>query len=873
MGEVYKAQDTTLDRWVALKILPPDLVRNEDRVRRFVQEAKAASGLSHPHIVTIYEVGEVPADGQETTRYIAMEFVHGVTLRTKIHEQRTPLKELLEYLAQAADALAKAHAAGIVHRDLKPENIMVTQDGFTKVVDFGLAKLVEKQREFASSDSATALREQTREGMVVGTLGYMSPEQVRGQQVDHRSDIFSLGCILYEAATRQKPFVADSDVDVLHRIMHGEPASISEIAPTVPAELRRMIRRCLMKDPDRRYQSMKDIAIELRDLSQEFETLGSGAIEPGGVARTAVQPARMHRRDFLFAATGAAAGVAGAELVRFFTASDRSGSEPEFFSIAAPPGIELEIDYGAAPQLSPDGTKVVFVAQDDEGRTALWLRSLHSPQAHLLPGTEGGRQPFWSPDGRQIGFFSPGDDGKLKRLDLASGAIVELADAPFSSGGSWSIRNQIVFVPVDSPVRVMPATGGTPHDATKRGRAEIERAHTFPSFLPDGRHFIYHAVILGDRPRAVIRVGSIDGQTTRELMPSASAARYAAPGYLLYRQERDLIARRFDSDRFVADTQIVKLAERLTDSQKDLMASASDRGDLLYHTGAVTGQTELVWFDRDGRELQRLGARARYRRPSISLDGRRIAVEIPDPVTTVSTVWILDIARNSRTPLTGSRYGALLPAWSPDDQYISFVHAQASAGDVAIKRVDAPEPEQVLESNPSFTIPTDWSPGGDMLVLHERTPDDTSFDLFLFSIRERKRTLFARNATAGRFSPDGEWIIFSSNSEVFAQRLTGDSRRWQISTDGGGRPRWSRDGKEIFYTSKNRLMAVPVSASGNRLEVGIPRVVLAASSRIVPFPHPPYDLAPDGRILVTVESEQQVAPLTLVRNWPRLIGG
>ena len=855
MGEVFRARDKRLDRAVAIKVLPRAFASHLDSRRRLEREAKTISRLNHPHICTLHDVGH-----HEGVDYLVMELIDGQSLADRLARGALPLDQVLRYGSEIASALGQAHRAGIVHRDLKPGNIMIAKSG-AKLLDFGLAKGAVEPDGIGAPLSETQQKPLTEEGVVVGTFQYMAPEQIDGLPADARTDIFALGAVLYEMATGRRAFAGASRSSVIAAILAREPEPLSEVEPLTPPALEHVIRKCLAKEPDDRWQSALDIAAEL-----DWIRTGSQTLAPGAPS--------IPRRQFLWAAGGVVAGIAGAEAFRFIR-TGRTPRSPRFTSIAPPSGTELAIEYGA-PQISPDGQTVAFVVRDGSGNSKLWVRSLSSRDAKPLEGTAQAREPFWSPDGRQLGFFTPSDDGRLKRIDLDSSTVTDLAYAPFTNGGSWSERGDIIFSSVDAPLRVVSSSGGPVRDVTKRGQGEIERAHSWPSFLPDGRHFVYHAVAYGETPRAVIRLGSIDGSVSRELMETESAARYVPPGFLFYRRERTLVAQGFDVDRMVMRSDRFKFADDVTDDGKAVIASASSQS-LLYHAGLIVGQTELVWFDRSGRELGRLPAAGRYRRPSISHDGRSVAVEIPDTTSHGSAIWVLDLVRGTRRRLTDNAYAALVPAWSPDDQQLCFMHGQLSAGDIAIKPVDGTKPEQLLEVNPAFTIPTDWSPDGRHLVLHERRDKERAlFDLYLFSIADRKRSLFAQRATQGRFSPDGKWLVYlssaeSERSEVFVQSLDPNARRWQVSTEGGSRPRWSRDGKEVYFTRGTALMSASVSMRAENIEVGMPRVVLPATAGMFSSPQPQYDLAPDGRILVVVEQKQTIRPLTLVENWTSLV--
>ena len=522
MGEVYRATDTKLGRDVALKILPPEMSESRLRIRRFLHEAKAASSLNHPNILTVYDAGE-----ENRVHFIASELIAGSTLGDLIHRDQTPLRRILDYMAQAADGIAKAHAHGIVHRDLKPDNIMVTSDGFAKVLDFGLAKLIE------APDQEVTVPDRTRDGVVLGTAAYMSPEQAQGKVVDHRSDIFSFGSILYEAAARKRAFAGPSDPDTLHQIIHDHPMPVAGI----PVELDRVIRRTLAKDPDERIQSMKDVSLELRDISRSFDDLKIVPAPPRiTVPRTA-----------WWAAAVVAAVAIGAAIGRFTrpAVTTVAPDEPIRFSISLPENAHFlptpNSSTGLQFALSPNGKSIVFVAVAGSGRPQLWIRDLRSVEARPLAGTEGAWFPFWSPSGEEIGFFA---SAKLKRIAIGSSTAVTIADAPEPRGASWGADNIIIFVPhLGGPLYRVSATGGDVVPVSQIDKGGKERGHRWPYFLPDGKRFIFTSM----SPNRDLRLGSIGSHESRVILTDVqSNAQYVSGGEILFLRRGSLYSQAVD---------------------------------------------------------------------------------------------------------------------------------------------------------------------------------------------------------------------------------------------------------------------------------------------------------------------------------------
>jgi eukaryotic-like serine/threonine-protein kinase len=871
MGEVYKAYDSTLDRYVALKILPPELVERPDRIQRFIQEAKSASALNHPNIITVYEIGHDDIDGR-SIHYIAMELLEGTTLREEIHVKRAPLKRLIDLLAQVADGLAKAHAAGIIHRDLKPDNIMVTGDGYAKVLDFGLAKLVEPRVWVSRDGPGLPTTPRTSEGALLGTIGYMAPEQAAGKPADQRSDVFSFGCVLYEAVTRARPFEADSEVDALHKILHDQPRPVEELSPEAPSELRRIIRRCLAKDPDERYQSMKDVAIELREISQEFQALSA---RPRARSVASIAPRRI-RLAIPLIVIAVALTAAAILLLR------KHPPPPVIQSALNLPAGSV---FGAAA-LSPDGTRLVFAARPPESDTyVLWIRRLDTGTMEPLEGTNDGVGPFWSPDSQFIGFFA---NGKLKRIAASGGAAETICDAPTPFGGTWSRDGIILFAPsINDAIFRVSALGGNPVRVTRIDRNAGERMHDYPSLLPDGRHFLYSSRVFGSRRREdFIYAGSLDGKEKILLLRSSSSAVYAEPGYLLFMRGHTLFAQRFDANRLrlVGEARIaIDHVQRSSGLWIPATGSfAVSENGLLVYQAARGPQSKLVLLDRGGKEIEQVAPPADYLDPALSHDGWQAAVSVIDEEGNAS-IWRLDLPRHAMTRLTSDSMSELNPHFSPDDRRIVFASQRTVPLSIYVKDVTGSGPEVLLQA--SVGAPNDWSPDG-RFILYSTFTQSEQFNLSVSSLADRKSIPIAVKAQRGKFSPDGRWIAYVSDEsgkqeEVYVQSFPPGTGKWQVSTNGGDLPEWSARGKEIiYYAPDHKLIAVDVRTKPDgAFDAGVSRPLFD-----VHMAHweckrclrtaigSGYSITPDGqRFLVNMAIDNPEPPITLVQNWPALL--
>ena len=855
MGEVFTARDTRLERRVAIKVLPSQFADDAQLRLRFEREAKTISQLNHPNICALYDVGR--EDGRD---FIVMELLEGETLADRLARGPLPLHEVLAFGAQVAEALDRAHTAGVVHRDLKPGNIMLTRAG-AKLLDFGLAKGIASSA-FVPQHSAlpTTAKPLTEQGTIVGTFQYMSPEQLEGDDADARTDIFALGAVLYEMATGRRAFEGKTRTSLIAAIVGSQPAPISQVQPLAPLALEHVIERCLRKDPAERWQSARDIAEELRWIGAK----GSQA----DVAAPLVSRRRSRERlAWSIAALALAAAAALAVMVIRRPVPQRIVS-----SINAPDRHRFAFDSSIV-EISPDGKKFAFVAATTDGRSALWIRHLQSPTAQMIGGTEGASFPFWAPDSRRIGFFA---DAKLKIADLGGGLIERLAEAPSGRGATWSKEDVIVFAPsVGEPLLRVSANGG---DATPVSRLEgRSTSHRFPHFFPDGKRFLfYHQGVPIEEKN--IHVGSIDGGPSRPLLGSESQVIYVQPGYLLWVRDGILRARRFDPEKLQFIGEPVTLAEKVQWSVALGFAnfSASQQGTLAYCAGVPTSQSRIVVTDRSGKEIESLPSSGEYYSPRLSPDGRKIAFEL---VTGgYANLYQYEMQRRVVTRFTFTRANDWAPVWSPDGEWIAYTSFEKSGGDIHIKRVSGTEADRKLVGDQRRKIPSGFSSDGRYLLYHVVSPR-TNWDIEVWSLAENKarvvlQTPFMENQA--QLSPNGRWMAYVSNEsgveEVYVRGFDGaDSGKWQISSGGGSMPKWSADGKTLYFlVPAGKLMSVKVDESSG-FNVDVPQVVFPVRLRsFTGLTRYQYDVSRDGtRFVVNVVGTEEGPPptVTLVQNW------
>ena len=865
MGEVYRARDERLGRDVAIKVLPASFAQDPDRLRRFEQEAKATSALNHPNILTVHDIGSY-----EGAPFIVAELLEGEELRAQLEEGAIAPKKAIEYAQQIASGLTAAHAKGIVHRDLKPENLFVTADGRVKILDFGLAKLRPQPAMTAGSDVETQ-RKITDPGTVMGTVGYMSPEQVRGQDLDHRSDIFSFGVILYEMLSGQRTFSGDSAIEVMNAILKDEPPELSETNAKVSPQLEKIVRRCLEKKPERRFHSVHDLGFALEGLP------GSAGVSPATIVSTPTSAGRTRaypkgRERFAWIAAAVAVLVALLALpfaVKYLRQSPPAAPTVTRFTIAAP---EKATDI-SAPELSPDGRHLVFVATV-EGRRSLWLRPLGSLTAQSLPGTEGvSGPPFWSPDSRSLGFAARGE---LKKLDLAGGAPQTLCKLPaddslISFGGTWNRDGVILFSDAARIYRV-PATSGEPALAL---RSDPSSSYRWPVFLPDGRHFLVRRT--PTQGTAEIHLAALDNQETTRLLAADSQMRYAN-GHLFFARAGALRAAPFDADslKLTGEPIVISDKVRVTGNPGRGYFSVSDNGSLVYDPNALTDNQQLTWVDRMGKPLGMVGPLGEYEAPRLSPDGKRVAVARRDPQSRTRDIYVIDLARGAGSRLTFDPGDDRDPVWSPDGSRIAWLANRYRAFQIYQKLANGVGPEELLRKADVLIGPTSWSADGRFL-LYTRFDPKTRQDLWVLPLAEGRQpalfwqTPFVENN--GRFSPDGRWVAYASADqgrfEVYVQTFPASGGQWQISTSGGIQPWWRSDGKELYYLSADgKLMAVEVKPGGS-FEAGAPRALfdLAPVRAIGGTSSYAVTATGDRFLFVTAREEAASLQFTVVTNW------
>jgi len=739
MGEVYRARDVRLERTVAIKILPAQFCSDSVHKQRFEREAKTISNLNHPHICVLHDIGH--RDGID---YLVMECVEGETLAKRLEKRPLPLEQLLKLGAQIADALDKAHRNGVVHRDLKPGNIMLTSGG-AKLLDFGLAKLVAPLASLATLTATKRESPVTEQGTIVGTFQYMSPEQVEGKELDGRSDIFSLGAVLYEMVTGQKAFAGKSQLSVASAILEKEPTPISVLKPMTPPAVDHAIRRCLAKDPDDRWQTARDLALEMKWIAEVGPL--PGAASPSSTKKQ-VSPAMA----WGFAATCLLALVA---IVATLFQRPTVRVQSIRASLLPPPNSSFLPNNFA---VSPDGRQLAFVALGSDGKTALWVRALSASGAQQLNGTEGASFPFWSSDSRQIGFFA---DARLKTVDVASDAVQVLCDALFAWGGTWNRDGTIVFGPdLRGPLYRVPASGGAPAPVTRIVRKGSIQTDRWPFFLPDGKHFLYFAdwSSPADPQGDGIYIGSLDAGEGKLVSAELQGNVFFASGHLLYVRARTLMAQPFDTDRLETTGSAIPLTEQELEQRISYAIfgfSVSQNGVLVFQSAADSA-SRLVWYDQSGKEAGQLPD-VGYADPNLSPDGRFLAVSSDDQHNGKHFIRVYDFKRGISTRLT-SNGDEHYPVWSRDGKQIAY-RTGGIAGDSYEVPSDGSGPPKILLKSDVRAGPQDWSPDGRLMFM--TVSDQHPFpSLAVYSPSDHKIEPFAAEGVEAKFSPDGKWVVY-----------------------------------------------------------------------------------------------------------------
>ncbi len=836
MGAVYRARDTTLGRDVALKLLPEFVAGDREKIARLEREARLLASLSHPNIATLHGLEESTG-----LKYLVMELVPGETLAERIARGPVRIDECLGLFRQIAEGLEAAHEKGIVHRDLKPANVIVTPEGRVKVLDFGLAKAVAEEAPSSDmSKSPTLTREGTEQGVILGTASYMSPEQARGKTLDRRTDIWSFGCVFYEALTGKKAFPGETVSDILAAILEREPDWMALPART-PLKIRDLLRRCLQKDPHRRQQHVGDARIEIDEPSESPVTVPRHRYLPWTVAAVV-------------------SGIALWSLLRPVAEPERAVSR---FTVNLPPEQALTHPNDSAVALSPDGRRLVYV---DGVERRLYVRSLDQLEARPIPGTEGALTAFFSPDGEWVGFYT-GNPTKLKKVRFDSQLPIVLCDAQDAWGASWGPGENILFAPrALSGLSRVSASGGAQSVVTTPDTTQGETSHRRPEFLPDGKSALF--TILTDTGSSRIALLSLETGDYRVLFEGGSHARYVHTGHVVYANDGMLLAAPFDLERLEVTGEPVPILEGVwTNSQNGTAHFAVSRDGTLAYVPPIAEERTLVWVDRAGAVRPILETRRVFEDPRLSPDGRRLAVTIRDDGY---HIWVYEIARDILTRLSLGSNNEEAPVWAPDGSRLVFMIGPPA--NLFWQRADGSGEAERLSTSDQAQTPTSWSPDGKVLVYHQRA--DTR-DIWLLTLEGEKRAHpFLQSPfeeSGGVLSPDGRFLAYHSNesgkSEVFVRAFQGPGEKWQISNDGGRQPVWARNGQEIFYRNGDKMMAVPVDAQP-AFQAGRPIQLFEKKFAMPDTAIAEYDVAPDGQNFVMIQDVKSgPTQIHVVLNW------
>ena len=862
MGEVYRARDTRLGRDVAIKVLPSHLSMNPEVRARFEREARTVSSLNHPHICTLHDIGR-----EGDTDYLVMELVEGETLADRLTRGPLPVEQVLTLGAEIADALDRAHRAGIVHRDLKPGNIMLAKSG-AKLMDFGLARTALAGAPGGSgltvgtlTQSPTVAQPLTAQGSIVGTFQYMAPEQLEGTEADARSDIWALGCVLYEMTTGKRAFAGPSQASLISSIMKDTPQPIAQLQTLTPPGLERLITACLAKNPEDRIQTAHDVKLHLRWIAEG----GSLAGVPAPVA------ARRKSRERLAWALLAVLGVStGALAMRGF---GRRAPEPQLlrFQITSPAAIQTQ----DAPRISPDGRAIAFSATDSTGTARVWVRSLSALTAQALPGTDGVlARPFWSPDSRFLAFMA---GGKLKKISVTGGPPAVICDAPSGWDGTWGREGVILFDgTATDPIRRVAAAGGVAAPAVGADSTIGVQGVGWPEFLPDGKHFFYLAI----GREQTLRVGSIDSKETQDLGPCESQVQYIPSGHLLFSRGGSLVIQRFDPGKLKLLGDPAPVAEQVAASsvgQSDFRAS--DNGILVYST-RLAASGRLVEFDRTGKELRILTSPPEGFMPMLSPDERRLAVRAVDSQVRTRDIWLIDRVRDITSRFTFDKSNENYPLWSPDGKSIAYWSDAAGASGIVVKQLTGSGETELLMPQPQEIVLKNWSRDGST-ILYDSFVTSTTSDIWLLSTITKKARPFltgSYNEFDPRLSPDGRLLAYTSNesgrNEVYVQSYPDQSDKWQVSTRGGREPLWRADGREIFYLSPDGQVMSAAVGPPTAFDPAPPVPLFRVSVLLPEINRAHYAVTGDGQtFIVFVAGERSLPSTTVVVNWMAEMAG
>jgi serine/threonine-protein kinase len=884
MGEVYRARDVRLGRDVAIKVLPPLFTADPERLARFEREARMLAALNHPHIGAIYGLEDAdasPGSGQFAVRALVLELVEGETLAERLQRGPVSVSDALTIARQIADALDAAHEKGIVHRDLKPANVKITPDGVVKVLDFGLAKAAGGDSTPDLSQSPTLTVGATRDGIILGTAAYMSPEQAKGLPVDKRADLWAFGAVLYELLTGRRAFTGEGVSDTLAHVLMKEP-DWTALPANTPASIRQLLRRCLEKDPKRRLHDIADVRIEID------ETIAAPATGEGVAPVPVVPAAPRGRRVLLWAVAAVAVIAAGTTLLLWapwrpppaaaaplrLEATLGADASLVTMSISNAPG-------SAATVVSPDGSQLAFVAQPHSGGAPrLYVRRLDQLAATSLAGTEGAAGPVCSPDGQWLGFFS---DGKLRKIAVTGGAPVTLADAPNARGGSWAEDGTIVFT-VNGLWRVS-ASGGTAKPLTTLAQGEAE--HRWPQVLPGGRAVLYTvSATPANFTNAWLAVQPLPTGTPHIVQRGGFYGRYLPSGHLTWVRGGTLFAATFDLATLAVMGPAVPVLSRVLSTviAGNAQVDVSHTGTLVYLPGVETASVApLNWLTRDGKTTPLRATPAIWNAVQIAPDGRRLAFFLSEEAKT--DVWTYDAARDALTRLTVDPGTHRNPAWTPDGRRLVYGSTRSGgAENLYWQRSDGSGDATRLTTSPNAQFPGSWHPSGRFLAFVETRPQ-TGPDLLILPVEGNEAsgwkpgtpTVFLGGPfyeAEPRFSPDGRWLAYDSNEsgafEIYVRPFPGPGGKWQISTGGGFDAVWSRARRELLYLAPDgRIMIAAYTAVGDAFQAEKPRVWSETPVQRRPLPWNSFDLHPDGERVAMAPVTETTGPthVTLIFNF------
>jgi eukaryotic-like serine/threonine-protein kinase len=860
MGEVYRARDTRLDRVIAIKVLASHLSSSPELKQRMEREARAISSLNHPHICHLYDIGS-----QDGTDYLVMEFLEGETLAERLRKGALPLSETLKIGIAVAEALAVAHGRGIVHRDLKPGNIMLTRGG-AKLMDFGLAKSAGAGVPAGTSSApllsgaqtmteASPISPLTTVGAMIGTIQYMSPEQIEGKEADARSDLFALGAVLYEMATGSRPFEGKSQISVASAILEKEPQPISVVQPLTPSAFEHVVTACLAKNPADRFQTAHDVALQLKWIAHSGTQVLRSPEKKG------------NKRELL--AWLIAGGLALVLLPLVLWWHGTKGTEQTTYFSAPIPFAARDV------AVAPNGHTVALVGhRESERNNVLWIYEPGAQDAASLASTEGASFPFWSPDGRSLGFFA---DGKLKKLNLAGGPVQTLCDAPTGRGGTWNKDGVILFTPsglLGVGLYRISASGGTPVQVTVPDKNLNEDSNRWPAFLPDGVHYLYAAINLSGRKDLYSTyLGSLNSNEKRLVVRAKGNAAYAAPGYLLFYRDQTLFGQHFDARKLELSGEPVPI---LNDIQfwpriSEGVFAASNGALLVAQKTGDSGVSQVLWFDRKGQQVGIAMKPGIYGSVALAPGGRAVASDTTDPASQNTDIWTYDLESQSAKRLTFDPAIDSVPIWSPDGRRTVFASNRELKFDLYLKDANGAQEEKAIPQDGQDRFPTDWSRDG-KYVLYDR-----GADVWFVTIPELRAAQFLKAASTsknGRFSPDGKWVAYSSNEsgrwEIYVTSFPEAHGKWQVSNAGGDQAKWRGDGKELFYLSPDgKIMAVAVKTGAN-FDAGSPTVLFQANPRemLATSERFSYDVSQDGqKFLINTQLKTAMTPMSVVLNW------